>query len=428
MNIFEKYLTVWVFLCMVLGVVLGVFASGFAETLDNAAVFVGEGESRVPVVSIPIGICLFFMMYPIMVKIDFWQVAKTARNWKAVLFTVVINWAIKPFTMYGWALLFLGYVFRDAIGDGTETVKVPFGANVKAGDAYGDGTIVLTPEGRLGLEVPLWRSYVAGCILLGVAPCTAMVLVWSNLAKGNDGLTLIMVAVNSVLMLLLFGLIGGALLQMGQLPVPWEALLLSISVYVVFPLVTGIFSRWLIFRLMGREWFEKTFLRILTPVTIIALLLTLVVLFSLQGKTIVRNPLTILMIAVPLLIQTVTIFLIGYVAARLLRFAYEEAAPSAMIGASNHFEVAIATAAMLYGLNSGASTATVVGVLIEVPLMLCLVQTCLWTKGWFPHAWPEEEKEKTGDAVDSMDSEGTRQNARRPTIPADTDEGASAGV
>jgi ACR3 family arsenite transporter len=233
------------------------------------------------------------------------------------------------------------------------------------------------------LEVPLWRSYLAGCILLGIAPCTAMVLVWSYLAKGNDGHTLIMVAINSLTMLVLYGFLGGFLLGVGRLPVPWQALFLSIAIYVAMPLAAGYFSRrWIIAR-KGLEWFEKRFLHVLTPVTIIALLVTLVLLFSFKGETILSNPLTILWIAIPLFIQTCLIFALGYWLAKILKFSYADAAPSAMIGASNHFEVAIATATMLFGLSSGAALATVVGVLIEVPVMLMLVKFCLRTKNWF---------------------------------------------
>ena len=234
------------------------------------------------------------------------------------------------------------------------------------------------------LEVPLWRSYLAGCILLGVAPCTAMVLVWGYLAKGNDGHTLVMVAINSLTMLLLYGVLGGFLLGVGRLPVPWQALVLSIAIYVALPLAAGYASRKLIIRAKGERWFRDKFLHLLTPVTIIALLLTLILLFSFKGDVILSNPLTILWIAIPLFIQTNLIFWLGYVLARWLKLSYEDAAPSAMIGASNHFEVAIATATMLFGLSSGAALATVVGVLIEVPVMLLLVRICLKTRRWFP--------------------------------------------
>ncbi|HAW30313.1 MAG TPA: arsenical-resistance protein, partial [Planctomycetaceae bacterium] len=235
------------------------------------------------------------------------------------------------------------------------------------------------------LEVPLWRSYLAGCILLGIAPCTAMVLVWGFLAKGNDGHTLVMVAINSLTMLVLYGLLGGYLLGVGKLPVPWQALLLSIGVYVALPLVAGFFSRKWLIASKGETWFREKFLHVLTPITIAALLVTLILLFSFKGETILNNPMTILWIAIPLLIQTVVIFALGYLLSKMFKLTYESAAPTALIGASNHFEVAIATATMLYGLSSGAALATVVGVLIEVPLMLMLVKFCVRTQNWFPH-------------------------------------------
>jgi len=211
-----------------------------------------------------------------------------------------------------------------------------------------------------------------------------MVLVWSYLAKGNDGHTLVMVAVNSLIMLFLYGPLGGFLLGVGRLPVPWQALVLSIGIYVALPLVAGYFSRRLILRIKGEAWFKQKFLHLLTPVSILALLVTLVLLFSFKGDIILTKPLTILWIAIPLFIQTNLIFWMTYGLARLMKLSYEDAAPSAMIGASNHFEVAIATAALLFGLSSGAALATVVGVLIEVPVMLMLVRICLRTQEWFP--------------------------------------------
>nr|WP_319394362.1 bile acid:sodium symporter [uncultured Desulfobacter sp.] len=289
-SLFERYLTVWVGLCIVGGIVLGKIAPDLAKTLDGMSINVNGA----PVVSIPIAACLFFMMYPIMVKIDF-----------------------------------------------------------------------------------------AGCILLGIAPCTAMVLVWGYLSRGNDGLTLVMVALNSLTMLVLYGILGGFLLGVGKLPIPWQALLLSVAIYVALPLVAGFFSRKWIIGAKGEIWFKEKFLGVLTPVTIGALLLTLVLLFSFKGEVILANPLTILWIAIPLFIQTILIFALGYAAAKFLKLKYEDAAPAAMIGASNHFEVAIATAVMLFGLSSGAALATVVGVLIEVPVMLMLVAFCKKTTHWF---------------------------------------------
>lgn len=354
LNVFERYLTLWVALCILGGIILGKLAPGVARALDGMALVVNGA----PVVSIPIAICLFFMMYPIMVKIDFAEVIKAGRTPKPVLLTLVVNWCIKPFTMLLIAGFMLGLFHRWGLLPGTEVIK--------------DGT-----------EVELYRSYISGAILLGIAPCTAMVLMWGYLARGNQGLTLVMVAINSLTMLVLYGLLGGWLLGINRMPVPWQALLLSVGIYVALPLAAGYYSRrWIIAR-WGVASFESRFLRVLSPVSMVALLATLVLLFSFKGETIVNNPLTILWIAIPLAIQTVLIFGITYALARLLRLRYEDAAPAAMIGASNHFEVAIATATMLFGLSSGAALATVVGVLIEVPLMLGLVKFCLRTKHWF---------------------------------------------
>ena len=378
-NVFERYLTIWVALCIVGGILLGKMAPNLARTLDGMSIFV-DGA---PVVSIPIAICLFFMMYPIMVKIDFAEVVKAGKSGKPVFLTLFVNWAIKPFTMYAIAIFFLGFLFKGFIGpDAVDLVKMPFGLNLPVGASHGDGIVVLA-SGVKQLQVPLWRSYLAGAILLGIAPCTAMVLVWGYLARGNDGLTLVMVAINSLTMLVLYGPLGGFLLGVGRLPVPWQALVLSIAIYVALPLVAGYFSRKWIIAAKGVTWFTEKFLHILSPITIVALLTTLVLLFSFKGEVIVANPLTILWIAIPLFIQTILIFAIGYWAAKAMKLPYEDAAPAAMIGASNHFEVAIATATMLFGLSSGAALATVVGVLIEVPVMLMLVRFCLKTRNWF---------------------------------------------
>jgi len=342
LSVFERYLTVWVLLCIIGGILLGKIAPGLSTKLNEFSIYQ---------VSIPIAVCLFFMMYPIMVKIDFSQVLKSAKTPKPVFLTLFINWAIKPFTMFAIAYFFLGYLFKGFI-PGTEII-----AN--------------------GEEVELWRSYIAGAILLGIAPCTAMVLMWGYLAKGNDGLTLVMVAINSLMMLLLYGPLGSLLLNVNSMPVPWQTMLFSVSIYVAFPLVAGYFSRKLILKHKGIEWFNEKFLRWLTPISIIALLVTLILLFSFKGEVIINNPLTILWISISLFIQTIFIFSIGYfIFARWLRLSYHDAAPAAMIGASNHFEVAIATAVTLFGLSSGAALATVVGVLIEVPVMLMLVSIC----------------------------------------------------
>jgi ACR3 family arsenite transporter len=350
LSLFEKYLTLWVILCILAGIILGRTFPRVAISLDALSVYQ---------VSIPIAIALFFMMYPIMVKIDFSEVVQAVKTPKPVALTLFVNWAIKPFTMYFFASLFLGYLFVGFL-PGTEVL-----AN--------------------GTEVELWRSYIGGCILLGVAPCTAMVLMWSYLAQGNDGLTLVMVAVNSLTMLVLYAPLGGFLLGVNAMPIPWETILLSVAVYVALPLVTGYFTRkWMIAR-KGMVWFETKFLHLLTPVSIVALLGTLILLFTFKGDVIIGNPLTILWIAIPLFIQTMCIFIIGYFLARALKIEYRNAAPAAIIGASNHFEVAIATAILLYGLSSGAALATVVGVLIEVPVMLMLVKICLSTKNLFAY-------------------------------------------
>ncbi len=342
LSLFERYLSVWVFLCIGGGIILGETAPEIASALNDFSVYQ---------VSIPIAVCLFFMMYPIMVKIDFTQVLKSAKTPKPVFLTLFINWAVKPFTMFAIAYFFLGFLFRDFL-PGTEIL-----AN--------------------GEEVELWRSYIAGAILLGIAPCTAMVLMWGYLSKGNDGLTLVMVAINSLMMLFLYGPLGGMLLNVNSMPVPWQTMLFSVSVYVALPLVAGYFSRKWIIQHKGITWFNERFLHWLTPVSITALLFTLILLFSFKGQVIIGNPLTIFWISVPLFVQTIFIFSIGYfVLARWLQLSYHDAAPAALIGASNHFEVAIATSIILFGLSSGAALSTVVGVLIEVPLMLLLVFIC----------------------------------------------------
>ncbi len=358
LSFFERYLTVWVFLCIFAGIALGRLFPGIAVTLDAMSIYQ---------VSIPIAVCLFFMMYPIMVKIDFTQAVKAARAPKPVILTLVVNWLIKPFTMVVFAQFFLGWLFRPLLV-GTELIR--------------------------GNEVALANSYIAGTILLGIAPCTAMVLLWGYLSYGNQGHTLVMVAVNSLAMLFLYAPLGRWLLAANDLTVPWQTIVLSVLIYVGLPLVAGMYSRYWILKHKGRQWFERRFLKYLTPIAITALLITLVLLFAFKGELIVNNPLHILLIAVPLFIQTNFIFLISYVAALKLKLTYEDAAPAALIGASNHFEVAIATAVMLFGLNSGAALATVVGVLIEVPVMLMLVEVCKRTAAWFPR---EPEKASLRD-------------------------------
>jgi ACR3 family arsenite transporter len=379
LNVFEKYLTIWVLLCIIIGIIFGKVIPGVAKYLDGLAIYIGDA----PVVSIPIAICLFFMMYPIMVKIDFGEVVKAGKFTKPVGLTLFANWVIKPFTMYAISIFFLGFLFKSFIGsEAIDLVKLPPGADWAVGTIHGAGTVVID-NGLKMLQIPLWRSFLAGNILLGIAPCTAMVLVWGFLAKGNAGHTLVMVAINSLTMLLLYGPLGGFLLGVGRLPVPWQALLLSISIYVALPLVAGYLSRKWIIKAKGERWFKENFLHLLTPVSIIALLFTLILLFSFKGEIILTKPLTILWIAIPLFIQTNLIFFLTYGLAKLLKLNYEDAAPSALIGASNHFEVAIATAIMVFGISSGAALATVVGVLIEVPVMLMLVSVCKRTRRFF---------------------------------------------
>ena len=348
LSVFEKYLTVWVILCIIAGIALGRLFPGVAVTLDSMSVYQ---------VSIPIAICLFFMMYPIMVKIDFTQARQAVQAPKPVILTLVVNWLIKPFTMVAFSQFFLGYLFRPLLS---------------------------TTEVLRGTEVALADSYIAGAILLGIAPCTAMVLMWGYLSYSNQGHTLVMVAINSLAMLFLYAPLGRWLLSANDLTVPWETIVLSVLIYVGLPLAAGMYSRYWIFKHKGKAWFERKFLKYLSPVATSALLITLVLLFAFKGELIVENPLHILLIAVPLFIQTNFIFLIAYVGGLKMNLYYEDAAPAALIGASNHFEVAIATAVTLFGLNSGAALATVVGVLIEVPVMLMLVEVCKRTASWFP--------------------------------------------
>ena len=338
LGIFEKYLTIWVILCIIIGTIIGRTFPEISEVLS---------ATEYAHVSIPIAICLFFMMYPIMVQIDFKEVIKAGKTPKPVGLTLFVNWGIKPFTMAFFAWLFMRIVWSSFI------------------------------------SAEYASQYTAGMILLGVAPCTAMVLVWSFLSKGNMAHTLVMVAINSLSMLFLYAPLAGFLLGVASIPVPWETMILSVAIYVGLPLAAGYYSRKQIILKRGIEWFETKFSPWLKYVSITALLITLIVLFSLQGKVIVAQPLVIGMIALPLYIQTMVIFLITYALAKFIGLRYPDAAPSAQIGASNHFEVAIAVATMLFGLESGAALATVVGVLEEVPVMLSLVYICLRTQSWF---------------------------------------------
>jgi len=351
LGVFEKYLTLWVILCIVIGIALGATFPNVAETLNAMQV---PGTA----VNIPIAVLLFLMMYPIMVQIDFSEVTQAIRAPKPVLITLIVNWAIKPFTMLFFAIIFMRYIWA------------PF------------------------IPTDMADSYIAGMILLGIAPCTAMVLVWSYLAKGFMGHTLVMVAINSLTMLFLYAPLGSLLLGVSDITVPFATLAYAILFYVGVALVAGYFTRSNLLRRKGVEWYEAVFLKHTGKVSMIALLITLLFLFMLQGEVILQQPLVIGMIAVPLFIQTVVIFITGYVVAKFLKLSYEDAAPTAMIGASNHFEVAIATAATLFGLASGAALATVVGVLIEVPLMLLLVRFCLRTRHWFEVKTPSAAKGK----------------------------------
>lgn len=350
LSFFERYLTLWVLLCIVAGIVLGSVAPQVAETLDGMAIYH---------VSIPIAICMFFMLYPIMVKIDFSQVVKVGKNPKPIVLSVVIDWLIKPATKYVLAIFFLGFVFRGFI----------------------TGTEILSS----GQEVELWRSYTAGLLLLSVAPCTAMVLMWNHLAEASMELTLIIVALMSLLILVLFAPVATLMLGGIGVVIPWETMLLSMAIYVALPLISGYFTRKWIFEHKGQEWFETRFVQALTPVSIVALLTTLVLLFSFKGEVILQNPLHILILSIVLSIQTLGIFVLAYFGfGRWFKLSYEQAAPIGLIGTSNHFEVAFATSVMLFGLGSGAALATVVGVLVEVPTMLLLVEVCKKTKHLFP--------------------------------------------
>jgi ACR3 family arsenite transporter len=339
LSFFHKYLTVWVALCILAGIGLGAAFPSAAQLLNSL---------QVAQVNIPVAIFLFAMMYPIMLQIDFSEVVNAVKAPRPVILTLVINWAIKPFTMFFFAWLFMRIIWAPYI------------------------------------EYDMAAEYIAGMILLGIAPCTAMVLVWSYLSRGFMGLTLVMVAINSLTMLALYAPLGNFLLGVARMVVPFMTIFYSVLLYVGVSLVAGYFTRTYLIKSRGLEWYEGVFLKNMGNISIIALLATLIFLFMLQGEVILRFPLVVALIAVPLIIQTLFIFWIGYGTAKLIGITYEEAAPASMIGASNHFEVAIATAVTLFGLESGAALSAVVGVLIEVPIMLLLVSFCLRTKHWFP--------------------------------------------
>jgi arsenite transporter len=341
LGLFGRYLTVWVALCIVAGVAIGQWLPAVPETL---------ARFTYAQVSIPVAILIWLMIYPMMVQIDFASILGVRRQPKGLTITLVVNWLIKPFTMFVFAWLFLQVLFAPLI------------------------------------EAGLAREYVAGAILLGAAPCTAMVFVWSYLTRGDPAYTLVQVAINDLIMLFAFAPIVIVLLGISDIMVPYDTVLLSVVLYIVIPLVAGYLSRVWLIRTKGAEWFDNVFLKALGPVTMAGLLLTLVLLFSFQGETILNNPLHIALIAVPLVVQTIFIFAIAYGWAKAWRVQHNVAAPAALIGASNFFELAVAAAIVLFGLNSGAALATVVGVLVEVPLMLMLVRFANRTRHHFPVA------------------------------------------
>jgi arsenite transporter len=336
---FERYLTVWVAICMSIGVLIGVYLPVIPEFLGNF---------EYANVSVPVAILIWLMIYPMMLKVDFHSIKKVGENPKGLIVTWVTNWLIKPFTMYAMALFFFNVVFKNFI----------------------------SPE--------LAKEYLAGAVLLGAAPCTAMVFVWSHLTKGDPAYTLVQVATNDLIILVGFVPIVAFLLGMSNISIPWGTLFLSIVLFVVIPLAAGVISRTVITKNKGLEYFEKTFIPKFSNVTIIGLLLTLVIIFSFQGQIIVDNPLNIILIAIPLIIQTFFIFFIAYLWAKAWKLPHNVAAPAGMIGASNFFELAVAVAISIFGLGSGAALATVVGVLVEVPVMLQLVKIANNTRDWFP--------------------------------------------
>ena len=341
LDFFSKYLTVWVAICIVIGVIIGQVFPAFPKTLS---------KFEYAQVSIPTAILIWLMIYPMMLKIDFSSILNATRKPKGLVVTCVTNWLIKPFTMYLIAAFFLKVVFK-----------------------------ALIPEA-------LATQYLAGAVLLGAAPCTAMVFVWSHLTKGDAAYTLVQVAVNDLIILIAFTPIVAFLLGVSNVAVPYDTLLLSTILFVVIPLAGGFLTRRYIIKNKGMEYFEKVFLKKFDNVTVIGLLLTLVIIFSFQGEIIMKNPLHIALIAVPLTIQTFLIFAIAYGWAKAWKLPHSIAAPAGMIGASNFFELAVAVAISLFGLESGAALATVVGVLTEVPIMLTLVRIANKTRHWFPEA------------------------------------------
>ncbi len=335
---FECYLSVWVVLCIIIGIGVGRFIPAIPETL---------GKWEYANVSIPIAVLIWLMIYPMMLKVDFKSIRNVGRNPKGILITCVTNWLIKPFSMFGIAWLFFFVIFRSFI------------------------------------PVELADQYLAGAVLLGAAPCTAMVFVWSYLSKGNAAYTLVQVAVNDLIILVAFVPIVGFLLGIGGVAIPWDTLILSVVLFVVIPLVAAVITRMYVVRKKGIEYYNNVFVNKFSSWTIIGLLLTLIILFSFQGQTILSNPMHILLIAVPLIIQTIVIFFIAYGWAKTWNLPHDVAAPAGMIGASNFFELSVAVAISLFGLQSGAALTTVVGVLVEVPVMLTLVKIANNTRKYF---------------------------------------------
>lgn len=338
-NVFQKYLTVWVILCMVIGVLIGKYLPGIPSFLN---------QFEYAKVSIPMAILIWLMIYPMMMKVDFQSIKNVGKNPKGLFVTWITNWLIKPFTMYGIAALFFFVLFRAFIAPDLAT------------------------------------EYLAGAVLLGAAPCTAMVFVWSSLTKGDPAYTVVQVATNDLIILIAFIPIVKFLLGVSNIAVPWDTLILSVILFVVIPLAGGMLTRSLVVKRRGKDYFENSFIRKFDSITTIGLLLTLVMIFSFQGNIILENPLHIVLIAIPLILQTFLIFAIAYVACRVLKLSHKIAAPAGMIGASNFFELAVAVAIALFGTTSPAALATTVGVLTEVPVMLLLVRIANKTKGYFP--------------------------------------------
>lgn len=336
---FQKYLTIWVALCMVVGVLVGKFLPGIPEFLN---------KFEYAKVSIPTAILIWIMIYPMMMKVDFKSIKNVGKNPKGLYVTWTANWLIKPFTMYAIASFFLYVVFKNFI----------------------------TPD--------LAKEYLAGAVLLGAAPCTAMVFVWSTLTKGNPAYTVVQVATNDLIILVAFVPIVKFLLGVSNVSVPWDTLILSVILFVVIPLAGGILTRMAVTKKRGLEYFEKEFLPKFDNATTVGLLLTLILLFAFQGEVFLNNPLHILLIAVPLTIQTFLIFFISYLPCKWLKLPHNIAAPAGMIGASNFFELSVAVAIALFGTTSPAALATTVGVLTEVPVMLILVKIANKTRHWFP--------------------------------------------